>query len=106
MHAAKLTTERRELEEQATAAASMHASALQDIRAKSTAEFEAAREEHAAERSAWDTQRERQGVEAGEATARLAESKAVATEWRRLAQQLETDIKQQVMNATILVVVQ
>ena len=75
----------------------MHADAFQDLRGRLTAEFEAAREEHAAERGAWDTQRERQGVEAGEAAARLAESRAVATEWRRLAQQLEADIKQQAM---------
>ena len=84
----------------------MHAVALQDVRAELTAECEAAREEHAAERSALDTQRERQGVEAGEATARLAESRAVATEWRRLAQQLELDIKQQVMKGSIPVAVQ
>ena len=80
----------------------MHADALQDLRETLTAGFEAESEDHAAERSAWDTQRERQGVEAGEAAARLAESRAVATEWRRLAQQLEADIKQQVMKASIL----
>lgn len=95
-HAAELTTERRGLEAQAAAAASSHATALQDVRASFMGELEAAREERSAERSAWDTERERQSVEAGEAATRLAESRAAAAEWRRLAQQLEADIKQQV----------
>ena len=98
-HAAELTTERQELEARAAVAASAHVAALQDARVMLKAELEAAREEHAAERTAWDTERERQGVVAGEAQTRLAESMAAAAEWRRLAQQLEADIKQQVMES-------
>ena len=84
-----------ELEARASAATSSQAIALKTERAKLTAELDAARE-HAAERSAWNTEHDRQRLEAGEATARLAESRAAAAEWRRLAQQLEADIKQQV----------
>ena len=95
-HAVELTTERRELEAQAAAAALSHAVALKEVRAELTAELEDAREVRAAERSVWDTERERQGVEAGEAAARLVNSRAAAAEWQRLAQQLEADVKQQV----------